>query len=78
MNNIKKIVPALYLVGSYLLPAIAFAHGGVEDGDGTEELVPPTSDERMKVAIALGLIIFFAVTAWLYIKKKNSTRPPTE
>ncbi len=66
----------LLLGASYVLPLIAFAHGEVDDGHTGEELVvPPSADERQKVAIGLAIAAVGIVGLFWYTKKKNAIPP---
>lgn len=63
------LISSLYL-SLLFLPTYVFAHGGEEDGH-VEEVVPPSGDERLKVAIGIAVITFLAVVAWMFLKRKR-------
>ncbi len=69
----------LFLGASYILPAIALAHG---NGDGHDQAMPDMPqtgaaavDERKKVALWLGVGVVVVVALLWYIKKKNAVPP---
>ncbi len=69
-----KLKPQLYLIGATLIPMIALAHGGVDDGD--EEAVVADPAQRGKVMIAVGIMAFLLVAFFWYAKKKNAPAVP--
>lgn len=73
----RNIIPYTYLVGSFVLPLVVLAHGGVDDGDEDVPLANPSMDERKKVAIGLALLTLLVIIGWVIIKKKNALPPNT-
>jgi LPXTG-motif cell wall-anchored protein len=64
----KKII---LLTLSFFLPlANILAHGGVEDGHDVV-VVPPTTDEKSKVALGLGIFVLLVVLLVWWIRRKK-------
>lgn len=67
MNFMKKLI-SLFVV--YFLPlANVLAHNGVDDGHSVA--VPPSADERITVAIGLGIAVLLAGLIMWWIRRKK-------
>ncbi len=72
----KKIQGWFYLIGALVMPWVALAHNGVDDGDG--DVSTPHPEQRMQVLAGVGVVAALVGGFIWYSHRKNMPSVPEE